>query len=121
MNFQDDTSVGSPPAETPLRARLAAMGARLSRSLGTVLQALPGAPLGPADLARAVSSPVEIDFMHRTAPMSFFTGLEASGVALPEPNFLNQVSLDFGVAAPEQHYHVPLLLSPYGYSTYRGS
>jgi 5-hydroxyisourate hydrolase len=45
----------------------------------------------------------------------------ACGVALPEPNFLNQVSLDFGVAAPEQHYHVPLLVSPWSYSTYRGS
>jgi 5-hydroxyisourate hydrolase len=43
------------------------------------------------------------------------------GVALPEPNFLNQVSLDFGVAHVEQHYHVPLLVSPWSYSTYRGS
>jgi 5-hydroxyisourate hydrolase len=46
---------------------------------------------------------------------------KARGVALPEPNFLGQVSLDFGVAAPEQHYHVPLLVSPWSYSTYRGS
>lgn len=46
---------------------------------------------------------------------------KACGVALPEPNFLNQVSLDFGVASPEQHYHVPLLVSPWSYSTYRGS
>ena len=43
------------------------------------------------------------------------------GVVLPEPNFLDQVSLDFGVASPEQHYHVPLLVSPWSYSTYRGS
>jgi 5-hydroxyisourate hydrolase len=46
---------------------------------------------------------------------------KARGVALPEPNFLNQVSLDFGVADPAQHYHVPLLVSPWSYSTYRGS
>ncbi len=46
---------------------------------------------------------------------------KARGVSLPEPNFLNQVSLDFGVAHPEQHYHVPLLVSPWSYSTYRGS
>ena len=46
---------------------------------------------------------------------------KARGVALPEPNFLDQVSLDFGVAHPEQHYHVPLLVSPWSYSTYRGS
>ncbi|GKS85301.1 hydroxyisourate hydrolase [Acidovorax sp. SUPP1855] len=43
------------------------------------------------------------------------------GVQLPEPNFLNQVSLDFGVAQADQHYHVPLLVSPWSYSTYRGS
>ena len=46
---------------------------------------------------------------------------KAKGVALPEPSFLNQVSLDFGVADPQQHYHVPLLVSPWSYSTYRGS
>jgi len=45
----------------------------------------------------------------------------ALGVVLPEPNFLNQVTLDFGVAEPAQHYHVPLLVSPWSYSTYRGS
>jgi len=43
------------------------------------------------------------------------------GVALPEPNFLDQVSLDFGVASTDEHYHVPLLVSPWSYSTYRGS
>lgn len=46
---------------------------------------------------------------------------KAKGVTLPEPNFLNRVSLDFGVANVEQHYHVPLLVSPWTYSTYRGS
>lgn len=42
-------------------------------------------------------------------------------VALPEPNFLDRVSLDFGVARTDEHYHVPLLVSPWSYSTYRGS
>lgn len=42
------------------------------------------------------------------------------GVVLPEPPFLDVVTIDFGVSA-EGHYHVPLLVSPYGYSTYRGS
>ena len=46
---------------------------------------------------------------------------EARGVVLPKPNFLNRVSLDFGVAHADQHYHVPLLVSPWSYSTYRGS
>ena len=45
----------------------------------------------------------------------------ARGVELPEPPFLNQVNLDFGIANTTQHYHVPLLVSPWSYSTYRGS
>ena len=44
----------------------------------------------------------------------------ARGVTLPEPTFLDRVSLDFGVANADQHYHVPLLVSPWSYSTYRG-
>ena len=39
----------------------------------------------------------------------------------PEPPFLEVVPVRFGVADPQGHYHVPLLLSAYGYSTYRGS
>jgi 5-hydroxyisourate hydrolase len=46
---------------------------------------------------------------------------KSKGVHLPEPNFLNHVALDFGVAHKDQHYHVPLLVSPWSYSTYRGS
>jgi 5-hydroxyisourate hydrolase len=46
---------------------------------------------------------------------------KARGVALPEPNFLNQVAVDFGIADTGAHYHVPLLVSPWSYSTYRGS
>lgn len=46
---------------------------------------------------------------------------DSRGVVLPEPRFLNRVSLDFGVAQVDQHYHVPLLVSPWAYSTYRGS
>jgi 5-hydroxyisourate hydrolase len=43
------------------------------------------------------------------------------GVQLPEPPFLDVVTLDFGIAQATQHYHVPLLVSPWSYSTYRGS
>ncbi|WP_428419852.1 hydroxyisourate hydrolase [Methylibium sp.] len=46
---------------------------------------------------------------------------KARGVALPEPPFLDEVPLDFGLADPSLHYHVPLLVSPWAYSTYRGS
>ncbi len=44
----------------------------------------------------------------------------AQGVDLPEPPFLDVVTIDFGMA-DGGHYHVPLLVSPYSYSTYRGS
>lgn len=43
------------------------------------------------------------------------------GVALPDPPFLDEVTVDFGVATGGGHYHVPLLVSPFAYSTYRGS
>lgn len=45
----------------------------------------------------------------------------AAGVALADPPFLDVVRIDFGIAETDGHYHVPLLVSPYGYSTYRGS
>jgi 5-hydroxyisourate hydrolase len=45
----------------------------------------------------------------------------ARGVELPQPPFLDEVPLDFGLATVGQHYHVPLLTSPWSYSTYRGS
>ncbi len=43
------------------------------------------------------------------------------GIALPEPPFIDVVQLDFGIADAAGHYHVPLLVSPWSYSTYRGS
>jgi 5-hydroxyisourate hydrolase len=45
----------------------------------------------------------------------------ARGVVLPEPPFIDTVQLDFGIADAAGHYHVPLLVSPWSYSTYRGS
>ncbi len=52
----------------------------------------------------------------------FFAGdyLRVAGVSLQDPAFLDQIPIRFGIAEA-RHYHVPLLLSPYGYSTYRGS
>ncbi len=54
--------------------------------------------------------------LFETAP--YFRGL---GVALPEPPFVDTVQLDFGIADAAGHYHVPLLVSPWSWSTYRGS
>ncbi len=45
----------------------------------------------------------------------------ARGAALDDPPFIDTVQLDFGIAAADGHYHVPLLVSPWSYSTYRGS
>lgn len=45
----------------------------------------------------------------------------ARGVATPDQAFLDVVVLRFGIDATQEHYHVPLLISPYSYSTYRGS
>jgi len=46
---------------------------------------------------------------------------DAQGVSLPEPKFIDEVTLAFGVADATQNYHVPLVVSPWSYSTYRGS
>jgi 5-hydroxyisourate hydrolase len=46
---------------------------------------------------------------------------KASGLSVTDPPFLDVVVIDFAVSNLEQHWHVPLLVSPYGYSTYRGS
>ncbi len=43
------------------------------------------------------------------------------GVELPEPPFLDVVTIAFGIAEPTGNYHVPLLVSPWSYTTYRGS
>ncbi len=52
------------------------------------------------------------------AVAAYFRG---RGVELPEPPFIDVVQLDFGIADAAGHYHVPLLVSPWSYSTYRGS
>ncbi|MBO9709786.1 MAG: hydroxyisourate hydrolase [Caulobacter sp.] len=46
---------------------------------------------------------------------------KGSGAAVSDPPFLDVVVIDFAVADASQHHHVPLLVSPFGYSTYRGS
>jgi len=45
----------------------------------------------------------------------------AVGPELPDPPFLDDIVIRFGISDPSGNYHVPLLCSPYGYSTYRGS
>lgn len=45
----------------------------------------------------------------------------ARGVELPQPAFLDRITIRFGIADASAHYHVPLLVTPFSYSTYRGS
>ena len=62
-------------------------------------------------------------FVAGTYELLFRAGdyLRASGAKLSDPAFLDLVPIRFGIADTTAHYHVPLLISPYGYSTYRGS
>ena len=68
------------------------------------------------DLAQGALSPGRYELRFSVA--DYFRGL---GVALPDPPFLDEVRVAFGISADGGHYHVPLLVSPYAYSTYRGS
>ncbi len=63
------------------------------------------------------------DFKVGTYLLEFLVAdyFRARGTTLADPAFLDIVPIRFGIADPEAHYHVPLLVSPYGYSTYRGS
>lgn len=63
------------------------------------------------------------DFLAGAYELVFQAGhyFKASGISLPDPPFLDEVVLRFNIAEPGQHYHVPLLISPWSYSTYRGS
>jgi len=54
----------------------------------------------------------------RFAVAAYFRSI---GIELPQPPFLDWVSVRFGIADPQANYHVPLLTSPWAYSTYRGS
>lgn len=63
------------------------------------------------------------DFITGTYELLFHAGayLDASGAAPEAPRFLDLIPIRFGISEADSHYHVPLLLSPFGYSTYRGS
>ena len=83
------------------------------------LKAFTTNPDGRAD--GPVLSPAETE--RGTYELVFGAGdyFRAAGVALPDPPFLDEIALRFGIADPAAHYHVPLLVSPWSYSTYRGS
>ena len=63
------------------------------------------------------------EFATGTYELIFHAGdyLTATGIPPEDPRFLDIIPIRFGISEVDSHYHVPLLLSPFGYSTYRGS
>jgi len=63
------------------------------------------------------------DFLVGVYELTFHAGayFDALALDLPEPKFLDTVPIRFGISEAGQHYHVPLLIAPFGCSTYRGS
>ncbi len=64
----------------------------------------------------------EADFATGTYELQFHAGawMDATGIAAENPRFLDLIPIRFGMSQ-DDHYHVPLLISPFGFSTYRGS
>jgi 5-hydroxyisourate hydrolase len=108
-----DTAHGCPAAGIRLEAFRLAGDAR--EPLASLTTNADGRCDGPV-LEGAAFTPGTYELLFHVAV--YFRGL---GLDLPEPPFLDAVPLRFGVADAGQHYHVPLLVSPYGYATYRGS
>jgi 5-hydroxyisourate hydrolase len=108
-----DTARGKPAASMRFALFRIEDGARTALTSGlTNADGRTEAPLLSGAAFR--SGDYELDFM--TA--EYF---RAHGVALAEPPFLDRVTLRFSIDERNGHYHVPLLVSPWSYSTYRGS
>ena len=108
-----DTAAGVPAAGLVIRLyRLEGEGLEHLKSVATNADGRLDAPL--LDGAEMTAGVYELVF-------EVGAYLRARGADLPDPPFLDAVPLRFGVADAETHYHVPLLLSPFGYTTYKGS
>ena len=107
-----DTMRGAPAAGLQLALwRLDGEGRHLIRECKTNADGRTDAPLLDGDLPGG-----QFELVFRVA--DYF---RAQGVTLPATPFLADVVVRFGINGTEEHLHVPLLVSPYGYSTYRGS
>jgi 5-hydroxyisourate hydrolase len=108
-----DTARGAPAAGVVIELHLVADGMRRSVAGATTnADGRTDTPLLSGDMLET-----------GTYELTFHAGdyLRRAGVALTDPPFLDHVVVRIGIADASANYHVPLLLSPYGYSTYRGS
>ncbi len=106
-----DTAHGRPAAAVPVALYALAGGRELVAQTATNADGRTDAPLLEGDAFRA--GPYELEF-------SVGDYFASAGAELADPPFLDDVVLRFRLGADE-HYHVPLLVSPWSYSTYRGS
>jgi 5-hydroxyisourate hydrolase len=108
-----DTARGSPAARMVIElVRVEGLEHHLLKTVSTNADGRVDAPLlSGLDLERGVYE------------LRFHAGdyLRSTGDKLPDPAFLDVIPIRFGIADTAAHYHVPLLISAYGYSTYRGS
>lgn len=108
-----DTSTGSPAQGMKLELARREGGAWVVlKALQTDHDGRTGGPLLEGDALQAGTYRITFHVA------DYFRGL---GQVLPQPPFLDTVPLEFGIADSQGHYHVPLLCSPWSYSTYRGS
>ena len=107
-----DTMAGTPAAGLDIELWTAGDGAHQLKTVTTNADGRIDAPLLEGDAL--VAGRYELRF-RAGAYLRARHGLEA------DPLFLDEIPIRFGIADPGQHYHIPLLLSAYGYSTYRGS
>ena len=110
-----DTALGKPADSLRLTVWAITNGADIKTALKTVETNQDGRTDEPL-LAGAELRPGTYELTFDVAP--YFA---RTGALLPDPPFLDQVPVRFSVADADAHYHVPLLVSPWSYSTYRGS
>jgi 5-hydroxyisourate hydrolase len=106
-----DTALGQPAAGVPVRLERVGGTGFSGTVIGRASTGQDGraSDLGPAELEPG------------TYRLVFDTGAYSRAREPGELPFFPEVTVTFTVADPARHYHVPLLLSPFGYSTYRGS
>ena len=107
-----DVSMGIPAAG--VRVELHALGAATSQLLAMQHTAADGR------CARALLEGEHFQTGRYTLTFHVGDYFRGRGILLPEPAFIDAAVIHFGIAAVDQHYHVPLLVTPWSYSVYRG-